>query len=224
MNNYKNPNAQIREAYNRTLKGAELRGSASFCCGPVYNGATYAYVVCRECPLNHVGCGDKHDVKYWRQWWKELTGEEDEGDNDLDLLKKADTDSAPEDALDSVPHMATLEEAKDILDSQLAEIDDAVNPKFKMVYNLLDQPGEHKIESADLSIVLFTLNLWYKEAIKWNLIANGSTSDIPSDFKDIYFRLYDSGGNLTLVNTYTLKSVGLTKQWVRNDNIDKNKG
>lgn len=217
MNNCKVPSAPLREAYNRTLKGVELRGSASFCCGPGDNGASY--VSCQECPLNKTDCGEKHDAKYWRQWWKELTGEED---NDTDLLKKADTDNTPEDAPNSVPHMATLEEAKDILDSQLAEIDDVVSPKFKMVYNLLDQPGEHKIESADFSIVLFTLNLWYKDAIKWNLIANGSTSDIPSDFKDIYFRLYDSGGNLTLVNTYTLKSVGLTKQWVRNDNIDKN--
>lgn len=219
MSNYKVPSVQLREAYNRTLKEVELRGSASFCCGPGYNGATY--VVCQECPFNKTDCEEKHDVEYWRQWWKELTGEED---NNTDLLKKADTDNTPEDALDSVSHMATLEEAKDVLDSKLAEIDDVVNSKFKMVYNLLDQPGEHKIESADLSIVLFTLNLWYKEAIKWNLIAHGSTSDIPSDFKDIYFRLYDSGGNLTLVNTYTLKSVGLTKQWVRNDNIDKNKG
>lgn len=219
MSNYKVLNVQLREAYNRTLKEANFRGSAPFFCGPGYNDASY--VLCQECPLNKTDCEEKHDVEYWRQWWKELTGEED---NDTDLLKKADTDSAPEDALDSVPHMATLEEAKDILDSQLAEIDDAVNSKFKMVYNLLDQPGEHKIESADFSIVLFTLHLWYKEAIKWNLIANGPTSDIPSDFKDIYFRLYDSGGNLTLFNTYTLKSVGLTKQWVRNDNIDKNKG
>lgn len=205
MNNCKVPSVQLQEAYNRTLKEVELRGSASFCCGPGDNGASY--VSCQECPLNKTDCEEKHDAKYWRQWWKELTGEED-----------------PEDAPNSVPHMATLKEAKDILDSQLAETDDVVNPKFKMVYNLLDQPGEHKIESADLSIVLFTLNLWYKEAIKWNLIAHGSTSDIPSDFKDIYFRLYDSGGNLTLFNTYTLKSVGLTKQWIRNDNIDKNKG
>lgn len=199
MSNYKVPSAQLREAYNRTLKAVEIRGSAPFCCGPGDNSASS--VLCQECPLDTTDCEERHDAKYWRQWWKELTGEED-----------------------FVPHLTTLEEAKDVLDSQLAEIDHMVNPKFKMVYSLLDQPGEHTIESADLSTVLFTLNLWYKESIKWNLIANGSTSDIPSDFKDIYFRLYDSGGNLSLINTYTLKSVGLTKQWVRNDNIDKNKG
>ena len=222
MNNCKVPSAPLREAYNRTLKEAKLLGLAHFCCcSPEYNNATYVYVACRECPLNQVGCNDKHDVKYWRQWWKELTGEED---SDADLLKKQIQTIYRKILSILSPNMATLEEAKDVLDSQLAEIDDVVNPKFKMVYNLLDQPGEHKIESADLSIVLFTLNLWYKEAIKWNLIANGPTSDIPSDFKDIYFKLYDSGGNLTLVSTYTLKSVGLTKQWVRNDNIDKNKG
>ena len=187
MSNYQHPSVQLREAYNRTLKEAEFSGSASFHCGPEDNGSSY--VLCQECPLNKTDCENKHDVKYWRQWWKELIGEED-----------------------SVSHMATLEEAKDILDSQLAKIDHMVNPKFKMVYSLLDQPEEHTIESADFSTALYTLNLWHKEAIKWNLIANGSTSDVPSDFKDIYFRLHDSGGNLALIDTYTLKSVGLTKQ------------
>lgn len=180
MSNYQNPSVQLREAYNRTLKGAEFSGSASFCCGPGDDGVTY--ILCQECPLNRTDCEEKHNAEYWRQWWKVLTGEED-----------------------NVPHLATLEEAM-------------VNPKFKMVYSLLDQPEEHTIESADLSTVLYTLNLWYKEAIKWNLIAYGSTSDVPCDFKDIYFRLYDSGGNLALIDTYTLKSVGLTKQWVRNNN------
>ena len=87
MNNYQNPSVQLREAYNRTLKEAEFRGSAPFCCGPGDNGSSY--VLCQECPLSETNqygpCVIRHDVKYWRQWWKELTGEED---NDVDLLKK----------------------------------------------------------------------------------------------------------------------------------------
>lgn len=79
MSNYKNPSAQLREAYNRTLKNANFRGSAPFCCGPEYNGASY--VLCQECPLNKTDCEEKHDVKYWRRWWKEMTGEEDNVDN-----------------------------------------------------------------------------------------------------------------------------------------------
>lgn len=75
MNNYKNPSAQLREAYNRTIKEANSCGSASFCCGPWYNGS--GYVSCQECPLNQTDCAERHDVKYWRQWWEGLTGEED---------------------------------------------------------------------------------------------------------------------------------------------------
>ena len=43
MNNYKNPSMQLREAYNRTLKNANFRGSASFCCGPEDNGSVMFY-------------------------------------------------------------------------------------------------------------------------------------------------------------------------------------
>lgn len=92
MSNYKVPTVQLREAYNRTLKEANFCGSASFHCGPEYNGASY--VLCQECPLNKTNCDDKHDVKYWGRWWKELTGEKDNNEaNDSDLLKKSDIDN-----------------------------------------------------------------------------------------------------------------------------------
>lgn len=182
MNNYKVPTVQLREAYNRTLKAVELRGSAPFCCGPGDNSASY--VLCKECPLNKTDCEEKHDVKYWRQWWKELTGEED---NDVDLLKKADMDN-----------------------------DDVDNHKFKVVYNLLHQPGEHIIESCVCGTVLECLRFWYREAIRWNSIAEGPISNIPDDFKDIYLKVYDSAGNLILFDTYTLESKGLKKTgWTR---------
>lgn len=141
--------------------------------------------------------------------WYHLTGEKDE--------------RTPEDVLNSVPHMTTPEEAKDILDSQLDKIYDIVNSKFLMVYNLLGQPGEHRVETCTLSMVLEGIRFWYKDAIEWNLTAKRPVSDIPNDFKDIYFKLYDSSGNLILSDEYTLKSVGLAKQWVRNDTINKNK-
>lgn len=203
MSNYKVPNVQLREAYNRTLKEANLRGSAPFFCGPGYNGSSY--VLCQECPLNKTDCEERHDVKYWRQWWKELTGE---GDNDLDLLKKAYVDNAVK--------VASKEEAREIFDSHLQKIDDVVNPKFKVVYNLLYQPGEHIIESCVCGVVLECLRLWYREAIRWNSIAEGPISNIPDDFKDIYLKVYDSVGNLILFDTYTLESKGLKKTgWTR---------
>lgn len=128
MSNYKVPNVQLREAYNRTLKEANFRGSAPFCCGPGYNDASY--VLCQECPLNKTDCEERHDVKYWRQWWKELTGEGDEGDNDLDLLKKAYVDNAVK--------VASKEEAREIFDSHLQQIDDVVNPNVQEVIRCKD--------------------------------------------------------------------------------------
>lgn len=170
MNNYKNPSMQLREAYNRTLKNANFRGSASFCCGPEDSGSSY--VLCQECPLNKTDCEERHDVKYWRQWWKELTGE---GDMDND---------------------------------------DVVNPKFKVIYNLLHQPGEHIV--GPYGLVLDCLRFWYREAIRWNSIAEGPISNIPDDFKDIYLKVYDSAGNLILSDEYTLESKGLKKTgWTR---------
>lgn len=203
MSNYKVPNVQLREAYNRTLKEANSRGSASFCCGPGYNDSSY--VLCKECPLSKTDCEDKHDVKYWRHWWKELTGEED---NNADLLKKVD--------MDNIVKVVSKEEAREVFDSHLQEVDDVVNPKFKIIYNLLDQPGEHILESCVFGIVLECLRFWYKEAIKWNSIADGDVSNIPDDFKDIYLKVLDSANNIVFFDEYTLASKGLKKAgWIK---------
>lgn len=190
--NYKNPSEQLRKAYNRTLKNANFRGTASFCCGPEDNGSSY--VLCQECPLNKTDCENKHDVKYWRQWWKELTGEED--NSEAKILSK--------------------EEAQEFFDSQLQKIDDIVDPKFRVVCSLLHQPEERILKSCVFGFVLEYLRLWYKEAIEWNSIAEGPVSNIPDDFKDIYLKVYDSGGNLILSDEYTLESKGLKKiNWTR---------
>lgn len=165
MSNYKVPNVQLREAYNRTLKEANFRGPT---------------------PLN------KTDSK------------------------KAYVDNAVK--------VASKEEAREIFDSHLQEIDGVVNPKFKVVYSLLHQPGEHIIESCVCGVVLECLRFWYKEAIRWNSIAEGPVSNIPDDFKDIYLKVYDSGGNLILSDEYTLESKGLKKTgWTRlSENIPEN--
>lgn len=94
--------------------------------------------------------------------------------------------------------------------------DDVVNPKFKVIYNLLHQPGEHIVEPCVYGFVLDCLRFWYREAIRWNSIAEGPISNIPDDFKDIYLKVYDSAGNLILSDEYTLESKGLKKTgWTR---------
>ena len=57
-----------------------------------------------------------------------------------------------------------------------------------------------------------------QEAIKWNLIANGNTSKIPFDFKDIYIKIRDPEEGVALFqDEYTLKSKGLKLAWTRDD-------
>lgn len=59
---------------------------------------------------------------------------------------------------------------------------------------------------------------WNKEAIKWNLIANGNISKIPTDFKDIYIKVSDSEeGVILFQDEYTLKSKGLKLAWTRDN-------
>ena len=59
---------------------------------------------------------------------------------------------------------------------------------------------------------------WNKEAIRWNLIANGNTSKIPTDFKDIYIKVYDPEEGVALFqDEYTLKSKGLKLAWTRDN-------
>lgn len=128
--------------------------------------------------------------------------------NNVDTLKKADADDTATET--------SKEETMEIFDSQLQKIDDVVDPKFKVVYNLLHQPEEHIIKSCVFGFVLECFRFWYKEAIYWNSIAEGPISNIPNNFKDIYLKVYDSAGNLILFDEYTLESKGLKKTgWTR---------
>ena len=203
VSNYKVPNVQLRKAYNRTLKNANFRGTASFCCGPEDNGSSY--VLCQECPLNKTDCENKYDVKYWRQWWKELTGEED---NNADPLQKVD--------MDNTVKVVSEEEAREIFDSHLQECDDVVNPRFKVIYTCLDN-SHTTIKRTTLNHIFKTVQSWYKEeVIKWNSIADGDVSNIPDDFKDIYLKVLDSANNIIFFDEYTLASKGLKRVgWVK---------
>lgn len=191
------PKAEVRQAYERTLKkSASCFGAAtSFKCGD--DDGNIDYLDCEDCPFHRsFKCNHHYSFAEWQGVWYHLTGEKDE--------------RTPEDVLNSVPiALASSEKIKDILGSQLEKIRDVVDPKFKIVYNLLGQPGEHRIESVDFPFVLAAIKLWYKDVVKWNLIAESPLSDIPNDFKDIYFRVYDLTGNLVLSDEYTLESKNL---------------
>lgn len=211
---------KFRIAYENTLKDSASHSNTptTFQCGDDSTNPN-DYLDCDSCPFySRNDCSHDHNFTEWQEIWYRITGEKDE--------------RTPEDVLNFVP-LATMitpnkdedgdEEVKQILDAQLDKVNDIVNPKFRMIYNLLGQPEEYRIESADLSLVLATINFWYKDVIKWNFIVKGPISDIPSDFKDLYFRVYDSVNMPIFVDEYTLASAGLAKQWARTDNTDKDK-
>lgn len=92
------------------------------------------------------------------------------------------------------------------------------NSKFKVIYTCLNSSCPSTLVTYNISSILETVQLWYKQAIRWHSIADGDVSNIPNDFKDIYLKVYDSAGNLILSDECTLKSKGLKLNWSR-DNI-----
>lgn len=71
-------NERLRNAYEATVARATKEGKSDFMCNTL---------LCEDCPFNMYvghctdesvegGAGRKRTVEEWREWWKELTGEE----------------------------------------------------------------------------------------------------------------------------------------------------
>ena len=90
--------------------------------------------------------------------------------------------------------------------------------KYEVEYTTLDSDEPIKEYVQKVVDLLSIIKEWNKEAIKWNLIANGNTSKIPFDFKDIYIKVYDpEEGVILFQDECTLKSKGLKLAWTRDN-------
>lgn len=84
---------EVREAYERTLKGSAEHGTEEFACDTL---------PCKHCPfcINNGSCSDsgtRLTVKAWQQWWYEMTGERDTRTEE-EILAEEQTEESVEDS------------------------------------------------------------------------------------------------------------------------------
>lgn len=114
------------------------------------------------------------------------------------------------------PAEHTEQEAK--IDEDNKEPEAKAKAKYEVEYTTLDSDEPRKEYVRKVVDLLSIIKEWNKEAIKWNLIANGNISKIPTNFKDIYIKVYDPEEGVALFqDEYTLKSKGLKLAWTRDN-------
>ena len=98
------------------------------------------------------------------------------------------------------------------------ELEAKTKAKYEIEYLTLDSDEPQTKYVRKVVDLLAHIQQWYQEAIKWNLIANGNISKIPTDFKDIYIKVYDpEEGVILFQDECTLKSEGLKLAWTRDN-------
>ena len=114
------------------------------------------------------------------------------------------------------PAEHTEQEVK--IDEDNKETEAKTKVKYEVQYTTLDSDEPRKEYVRKVIDLLPIIKEWNDEAIRWNLIANGNTSKIPFDFKDIYIKVYDpEEGVILFQDECTLKSKGLELAWIRNN-------
>lgn len=121
----------------------------------------------------------------------------------------------------------TNEQTKEIIEhtEQETKIDEnnkepeaKAKAKYEVEYTTLDSNEPKTRYVRKVVDLLPIIKKWNDEAIRWNLIANGDISKIPTDFKDIYIKVYDpEEGVILFQDECTLKSKGLKLAWTRDN-------
>ena len=216
-------NSDFLKAYDITLEKAatSLYGKSDFRCQsfyPVRNSLS-----CIECPFQRVqlvshyctdpffeeGAGYQRTFEQWQDWFHKLTGVKDDRPKEMFMKKNEKTKESAE---------HTEPEAKIDEDNKEPEAKTKSKYEYEIEYTTLDSDEPKKEYVRKVVDLLSIIKEYYKEAIKWNLIANGNTSKIPTDFKDIYIKVYDpEEGVILFQDECTLKSKGLKLAWTRDD-------
>lgn len=190
------------------------------------------------------GAGYKRTFEQWQDWFYKLTGKKDNRPKEMFMKKnertkeptkqteqtKRETQTETQTNKDNI-EKASYQTAKEIAGNYfLGNIADVAQTNFKILIKELEAKSKAKYEVEYTTLdsnkprtryarkvvdLLFLIKQWNDEAIKWNLIANGDTSKIPPDFKDIYIKVYINDCDLIFQDEYTLKSKGLKLGWTR---------
>ena len=197
------PSEVFMKAYNRTLEKAvnSLYYESDFRCQSFYP-VEYS-LNCKECPFQRSsdycndpnfenGAGYKRTFEQWQEWFYNLTGERDDRPKEMFMKKN--------------------EQVKESAEQTEQEIKQT---KYEVEYTTLDSNEPRTRYARKVVDLLLLIKQWNDETIKWNLIANGDTSKIPPDFKDIYIKVYINDCDLIFQDECTLESKGLKLGWTR---------
>ena len=217
INNFK-PSDVFMKAYTRTLEKAvnSKYGKSDFQCYSEY--PSKFSLNCEDCSFNcssddctnpyfEGGAGFDRTFEQWQDWFYKITGKKDDRPKEMFMKKNEQTKESAE---------HTEQEAK--IDEDNKEPEAKAKAKYEVEYTTLDSDESRKEYIRKVVDLLSLIKKWNKEAIKWNLIANGNISKIPINFKDIYIKVYDPEEGVALFqDEYTLKSKGLKLAWTRDN-------
>lgn len=213
------------KAYDITLKKAatSLYGKSDFRCQsfyPVENS-----LPCIDCPFQRVsdhctdpffeeGAGYQRTFEQWQDWFHKLTGVKDDRPKEMFMKKNEQTKESAEHTKQETQTNKTNEDNKE----PEAKAKSKYESKYEVEYTTLDSDEPRKEHVRKVVDLLSIIKEWNKEAIRWNLIANGNIFKIPFDFKDIYIKVYDPEEGVALFqDECTLKSKGLKLAWIKDD-------
>lgn len=199
-------------------------------------------------PYFEDGAGFDRTFEQWQEWFYNLTGEKDNRPKEMFMKKnekakeptkqteqetqtdESQTNEGNEDNVEKVSYQTAKEIAGNYILGNIADVaqnnfkifakepEAKTKAKYEVEYTTLDSDESQTKYVRKVVDLLAHIQQWYQEAIKWNLIANGNISKIPTDFKDIYIKVYDPEEGVALFqDEYTLKSKGLKLAWTRDD-------
>ena len=194
-------------------------------------------------PYFEDGAGFDRTFEQWQDWFYKITGKKDDRPKEMFMEKKektkepaehieqeTQTNKTNEDNFEKVSYQTakeingnyTLGNIADVAQINFnlftKELEEKAKAKYEVEYLTLDSDEPRKEYVRKVVDLLSLIKEWNKEAIKWNLIANGNISKIPTNFKDIYIKVYDPEEGVALFqDEYTLKSKGLKLAWTRDD-------
>lgn len=194
-------------------------------------------------PYFEDGAGFDRTFEQWQDWFYKITGKKDDRPKEMFMGKNEKTKEPAEhtkqetqinEANEDNTEKVSYQTAKEIAGNYtLGNIADVAQTNFNLFTKELEAKAKAKYEIEYLTLdsdepqtkyvrkvvdLLGHIQQWYQEAIKWNLIANGNISKIPTNFKDIYIKVYNPEEGVALFqDEYTLKSKGLKLAWTRDD-------
>nr|DAF49135.1 MAG TPA: hypothetical protein [Siphoviridae sp. ctnpt50] len=216
-NNFK-PSDVFMKAYTCTLEKAvnSKYGKSDFRCYSEY--PSKFSLNCEDCSFNcssddctnpyfEDGAGFDRTFEQRKDWFYKITGKKDDRPKEMFMEKNEKTKE---------PAEHTEQETK--IDEDNKEPEAKAKSKYEVEYTTLDSDEPKKEYVQKVVDLLSLIKEWNKEAIKWNLIANGNTSKIPFDFKDIHIKVYNpEEGVVIFQDECTLKSKGLKLAWIRDN-------